>query len=210
MVSNVLTIIGLVLALAGTIVLFILVMPKRKDGHLPPFLQMVHDFFHFKQLYVEMVLKCLYMFSTLASILVGFFMLFSGIGHWYTFWSGLLTGLAMMILLPIVLRLAYEFSMMLVLLVQNVMDINKGLKGDNSRSVFESSLPHRERPAKKVRPAAPAAQPYVPPYAPVAQPAAPQPAAAPVIRFCNNCGFRYDANVTTVCPGCGQPLDNVL
>ena len=49
-----LIIIGILLAIAATIVLYIKVMPKRYDGKLKnKFLQFLHDFFNFKTFYIE-------------------------------------------------------------------------------------------------------------------------------------------------------------
>ena len=126
---NVAPILGIIFALAGTIVAYVLVMPKSKDGNLGnKFLQFLHDFFHFKQLYVEYVLKFIYMLGTLFCIVTGFFWLFS---------YAALTGLMLMILGPVVLRLTYEFTMMFILLVQNTMDINKKLKGNKAAAPAE-------------------------------------------------------------------------
>lgn len=37
------SIIGIILALGATVVLYILVMPRKKDGKLPKLLQLAHD-----------------------------------------------------------------------------------------------------------------------------------------------------------------------
>ena len=53
-------------------------------------------------------------------------------------------GLLMMILGPIIIRLAYEFIMMFILLVKNVIQINNKLKGDEGTAakapVFEAPV----------------------------------------------------------------------
>lgn len=130
--------VGGVLALAATIVLFIMVMPKSKDGKLGnKFLQFAHDYFHFKTLYIEMILKFIFAFATLSCILCGFLMLFGKIGYSYYAQSTAGYGLLLMIAGPIVIRIVYEFTMMLILLVKNVMDINNKLKGTEPEVVFE-------------------------------------------------------------------------
>lgn len=165
--------IGGILALIGTVALFILVMPKKLDGKLNKYLQILHDYFHFKQLYIEKVLKFFFMLCTLAIFCTGFFMLF---GRFF------LTGLITMIAGPIVLRLVYESFLMFILLVQNVLDINKKLKGEGT---------------------APAAPPFADPEATIF------PTAAPVQQpqkpdFCPNCGTKVEGNA--FCPNCGTKL----
>ncbi|MBO4838300.1 MAG: zinc ribbon domain-containing protein [Lachnospiraceae bacterium] len=132
-------IVGTLLALAATIVLYVLVFPKSKEGNLPPFLNLVRDFFDVKYLLIEKIAKFIYVFMTLASILVGFFLLFGR-----TF----VAGLVLMILGPILHRLFYELFMLAILLVKNVMEINNHLKGaGNAESIFDSKLPVLVKPA---------------------------------------------------------------
>lgn len=130
-------IIGFVLALAATIVMYVMVMPKKKDGQLSPFFQFLHNYFHFKQLYIEVVMKFMFALLTLTCIAGGFFMLFSSTyGQ-----SFALAGFLLMILGPIVMRLLYEMSMMFILLVQNVIDINKKLKGEAPKANADPMMP---------------------------------------------------------------------
>lgn len=124
--------IAAILALCGVVALYILVLPESRRAGLPKFFQFVHDIFNFKHLLVEIILKLLYVFLTLFIILFGFFMLF-GISYSYYGYSQhqdtFLYGLAVMVLGPIVLRLIFEFLMMTILLVKNVIQINKKLGG---------------------------------------------------------------------------------
>ena len=72
-----LIIIGILLAIAATIVLYIKVMPKRYDGKLGnKFLQFLHDFFNFKTFYIEALTKFVFVLLTCACIFVGFLLLF--------------------------------------------------------------------------------------------------------------------------------------
>ncbi|MBQ3404150.1 MAG: hypothetical protein IJG63_01880, partial [Oscillospiraceae bacterium] len=129
--SFIAVIIGLVFALAATVLLYIFVMPKSKEGCLPAFFQTLRDFFNFKTLYLEFIIKVVYTFSTLACIFMGFFLLFA---HDY-YSSTALQGLLIMILGPIVLRITYELLIMTVLLVKNVMEINGKLRGTARKEV---------------------------------------------------------------------------
>ena len=177
-------IIGGILGLIGTITLFIIAMPKKLDGKLNKYLQFVHDYFHFKQLYIERVLKFFFMLCTLVLFLTGFFMLFG---------RNFLTGLIMMIVSPIVLRLVYESMLMFILLVQNVLDINNKLKGEgNARKAPEFAS--GDEPLFNVPDFTPK---------PAAAPAAPAEEPKPAT-FCPNCGTKVDGN--TFCPNCGTKL----
>lgn len=125
-------ILALILTIAATIASFILVIPEKKRSGLNKFFQVLHDIFNFKQLFLEAILKALYVFMTFFCIFGGFFMLF---GYSYEGWGGSYhintfpQGLMLMILGPIVVRLIFEASMMFVLLVKNVIQINKKLSG---------------------------------------------------------------------------------
>ena len=129
-----LIIIGILLAVAATIFLYIKVMPKKYDGKLEnKFLQFLHDFFHLKTFYIEALTKFVFVLLTCACIFVGFLLLFGKIEYYGYFGatfeqSTFLYGLGLMILGPLVLRVTYEFVMMAILLVQNVIAINRKLK----------------------------------------------------------------------------------
>ncbi len=78
-----LIIIGILLAIAATIVLYIKVMPKRYDGKLGnKFLQFLHDFFNFKTFYIEALTKFVFVLLTCACIFVGFLLLFGKIEYY--------------------------------------------------------------------------------------------------------------------------------
>ncbi len=117
--------IGGILALIATIILFITVLPESKNGRLPPLLQRLHDLLNFKTLLLERILRVLYVLSTCAAILVGFFLLFSRIDYYYGYGSTALMGLALMVLGPIAIRITYEAAMLLIFAVKNLMEINR-------------------------------------------------------------------------------------
>lgn len=135
--------IGIFCAIAATVVLFILVLPDKKRERLPKVLKIVHDLFNFKSLMIEKILQALYVFSTLACVLVGFFMLFGfrvydGYFADYSMWYGGY-GLLVMLLGPIIIRVIFEAMMMFILLVKNTIEINNKLKGQTEEPVkFEA------------------------------------------------------------------------
>ena len=70
---------GLVLAgiaaIIVTILLYVKVMPEANDGKLGSTAQKIHDFFHFKKLYLEVVLKFIYVLATVTTICTGIYFL---------------------------------------------------------------------------------------------------------------------------------------
>ena len=138
-------------AIAATVLLAIKVLPAKKDGTFSKKLvQHAHNYFNFKQLYLEKILKILFTFLTITCIIGGVFTATLGnfiqfIGNisdalkydvydymskyiWKTLGNNVLIGLAITVLGPIALRLVYEMLMMFVLLVKNVIEINGKMK----------------------------------------------------------------------------------
>lgn len=157
-------IIGVIFAIAGTVLAFIFILPEKKRASLNKFFKGLADVLNFKVLFIEKILKALYIFLTFFCVVCGFFMLFSG-ERTSSFWgdgsfqSYALEGLLLMILGPVVVRIVYEMAMLLIIMVQNVISINK-------------KMPEQEK--KEETPAAQAV-----------------PAAKMV--YCTHCGTRYDA-----------------
>lgn len=120
-----------------TIVLYVKVLPRKLDGAFSnKFLQKLHDYFHFKKLYIEEVLKFIFVLATVACVCAGVFLLLGYTESYrYSYYSGghttkestFLYGLALLIGGPITLRLTYEGIMMFILAVQNILDINNKL-----------------------------------------------------------------------------------
>lgn len=130
-------ILGSIAAIAATILLYIKVLPRKLDGSFQnKWLQFLHDFFHFKKLYLEEVLKFFFVLATVTCVCVGIFMLvsydesyhYSRYGSYTTKESMFLYGLLLIVGGPISLRLVYEGIMMFILLVKNVMDLNNKVK----------------------------------------------------------------------------------
>lgn len=136
MSTTVLSIIGFVLALGATIVAWIMIVPEKKRPKLNKFLRYIHDLFNFKSLWLEKIIKFLYILETLFCVIGGFLLLFSfetystrsflGGGSTYTRWNGW-TGVILLVLGPVITRVVYEFIMLIILQVKNTMDINDKL-----------------------------------------------------------------------------------
>ncbi len=126
-------ILAFIAALVCTVLLMVLVTPEKRRDRLNTFFKALADLFNFKGLLLEYILKALYIFLTLCSIFTGFFSLF----------TEPLTGLLLMILGPIVLRVVFEFYMMLVILVKNVSQLNGKIPG-KSADPFALPKPEKE------------------------------------------------------------------
>ena len=220
-------IVAVVLAIAATVLAFIFVVPEKRREKLNAFGKFLHDLCSFKFLVVEKILQALYIFSTAFIILYGVLQLFNVQRDYWTGasrWMGG-TGLLCIIVGPIAVRLSYELMMMAILLVKNVISINRKLAdetGSAGGDVFaapdveelKKAIQRKEpqpqpQPQPPVQPQSPYQQPQ-PPYQPQPQPPVqsqpepqPQPEARPAA-FCPNCGAKN--NGEKFCQNCGVPL----
>ena len=161
-------ILGAIVALAATIVAFVMIVPEKKRDTLKnKFFVYLHDLFNFKSLWLEKIIKFLYVFETLACIGIGFFMLFSSNG--YSWMGG--TGLILIIGGPIATRILYEFIMLTILAVKNLIDINNKLVPQPGSTADKKAKEAAAPPAPPVF-----NQPVQPPYQQPVQPRPAQPA----------------------------------
>lgn len=196
-------------ALTAVILLYIFVLPKKRNGTFSgSFAQWLHDYFRFKKLYIDSVLRFLFTFATIFLVCFGiFFMIYFLITNPEMAFEAIAYGLSITVLGPVFLRLFYEVTMMLVLLVQNVMDINRKLdkfsgkesasakapekpvvekSEDDFSSIFSNPAPSYPRPtpvkpaSAPVRPAPVQSAVPVRPTPASARPATPIPPVAPV------------------------------
>lgn len=177
---NISAILAAVCSLVAVIVLYAAVLPRRRNGKLGGFGQWLHDYFRFKRLYIEGILRFLFVLLTVVCVFAGFFMIFTvlrmdfygGYAQEQPLW---LYGLGLMIGGPIALRLSYELLMMGILLVQNVIDINRKL-AEPAKSAPEkepTTAEKKAKPAKAPKQPKPAKVPaYTPPQHPVYTPPA--------------------------------------
>ena len=221
----------MVLAIAATVLAFIFVVPEKRREKLNAFGKFLHDLCSFKFLVVEKILQALYIFSTAFIILYGVLQLFNVQRDYWTGasrWMGG-TGLLCIIVGPIAVRLSYELMMMAILLVKNVISINRKLADETGSAgghVFaapdveelKKAIQRKEpQPQPPVQPQSPYQQPQ-PPYQPQPQPpvqSQPEPQPQPPVQpqpvweeparpaqFCRECGSRLENGV---CPQCGKP-----
>lgn len=177
-------VVALILTLAATVYLCAAVLPAHKNGHLPRFLQHLHDLFLFKKLYLEVILRFLYLFSTCLCIFFGFLLIFSRTSYYsHSLFSvtahyegTAMQGILLLILGPIVLRILFELLMLLILAVKNLMEMNhklgKVVPPPASDMTSDKSIPNIDIPIEAK---------YF---------------------YCTQCGTRYDTNAGN-CPNCG-------
>ena len=119
--------IGSILAVVATVLAYIFIIPENKREGLNKFLKWVHDVCNFKLLYIEHILKALYILETAFCLIAGFLMLFSVIdAYFFTVYIGWV-GLLVMIVGPIITRLIYEALMLAVLHLKATREINDKL-----------------------------------------------------------------------------------
>lgn len=208
---------AVIISIILTILLAILVVPEKRRNGLPKFFQVIHDICDFKGLLLEKVLKILYIFSTINVMLTGIFTWFSG---GYNFGLTFLTGLLILVLGPILVRLAYEFLMLFVLLVKNVIQINNKLNGrsdnpfannidlnqfKNSNAPEQNYTSPYAQPVQPIQPEQPMQQDYYQQQPVVQNNYQPQ-QDNDSVRFCTTCGTKITGN-TDVCPNCGKHLN---
>lgn len=132
----IISVITIILAIAATVAALIFIVPQKKREKLNKFGKWLHDLCNFRLLLIEYIFKTLYIFLTATCIIYGFFMLFYYQSYGYFgghYYGGY--GLLIMILGPIVIRIAYELMMMFIILVKTTIDIkNKLYNGEKSGS----------------------------------------------------------------------------
>ena len=147
---TVITILASLFAIAATVLAFIFIIPAKKREKLNKIGKLAHDALNFKYLIVEKVLQALYVLCTAFVVMLGFSMLFyvePGYHSKYysypaTWYGGY--GLLIMVLGPIAVRLAYEFMMMAILLVKNVIQINNKLQTTSEKEADVFAVPAEE------------------------------------------------------------------
>ena len=129
MSSSVATVLGIISSIAVIVFLYVKVLPQKYNGKLEnKYLQWMHNYFNFKKLYLEDILKFIFVVGTVLCVCIGFFMMFSVTETYFGDQSNFGAGLSVLIVGPIIMRLLFEVQMMGILLVRNVMEINKKMK----------------------------------------------------------------------------------
>ena len=147
-------VVGILAAIAATVLLYLKVIPAKFDGTFKKKIpQKLHDYFNFKSLYLETVLKAIFTFLSVACVATGALIATVGNVFWFIgrvidyieyssyyyggfgrilgqFGLNFIIGVGIAVVAPIVLRLIYEGMLMFILLVKNVIEINNKMKAE--------------------------------------------------------------------------------
>ena len=113
-------IIAAIIAIIGGILVYFLFV-RSKTEPKGKFAKWLKDFLSFKVMWIEPILKCVYYIATIFTILFSFSFLALG-GY------GVLMFFLWLILGPIIVRLAYEMTMMFIMIWHNTRDIAENTK----------------------------------------------------------------------------------
>lgn len=116
-----------VLAIIGGLGLFFFFATKKNEGKFTGFLGWIYDLLCFKKIIIESLLKAVYLILACYFTIYGFLSLL---------FTNFLTGLSTMILGNIILRISYEFLMILILICKNIIEINGKLGKDDKNLSF--------------------------------------------------------------------------
>lgn len=129
-------IIGIIVGIAAVVAAYIFVIPEKRVNGMNKILYKLHNIFTFKSLLLEKINRFMYVFLTIMSVCVGFFMLFSK--------DTIAFGFLAMLVLPILLRILFEASMLKILMTNSMLEINKKLS--------PRPAPRAQRPAPRPAP----------------------------------------------------------
>lgn len=113
--STVWTILSIILAVVGGILIYILFLNKKNEGKFKGFLGWLYDFLSFKKMFLEILLKVTYLIVAIFITLYSFVL----IGE------NFLAFLLMLVGGNIVARVVYEFALVLLVICRNTTDIAK-------------------------------------------------------------------------------------
>ena len=113
--SSVWMIIALILAIVGGILVYFLFLSKKNEGKFQGFLGWLYDFLSFKKMFLEALLKVTYLILAIYITLSSFALIGS---NFFAF-------LLMLILGNVLVRVIYEFSLILLVICRNTTDIAK-------------------------------------------------------------------------------------
>ena len=116
--ATVALIVALVCAIVGSILVFVLFLRKDNESKYTGFVKWLYNFLQFNTLTIDIILRFTYLFlaifiSVLAIATIG---------------SGFLSSLLILVIGNLILRVCYEFSMLVILIHRNVRELNEKTK----------------------------------------------------------------------------------
>ena len=121
--SSVWMIVSIILAVVGGILIYFLFLSKKNEGKFKGFAGWLYDFLSFKKMFMEALLKITYLILALYITLSSFAL----IG------TNFIAFLGTLILGNVILRLVYEFSLLLLVICRNTTDISKKLSNKKDK-----------------------------------------------------------------------------
>lgn len=115
--TSVWIIVSLVLAIVGGILVYFLFLNKKNEGKFTGFLGWLYDFLSFKRVCLEVLLKITYLIIAIYITLSSFALIGSS---FLSFLSTLVVG-------NLVVRIIYEFSLLLLVICRNTTTIAKNI-----------------------------------------------------------------------------------
>ena len=143
--APILIVLTVLFSIAAAVLAFIFIIPADRVPRNGLFI-FLHNLLNFKYFIIEKIMSFLYVFSTAATLIGGFFYLFTVKEDYYPYynynegyydyrieteWVGY-WGFVIMILGPIVVRLVYELIMMGLTTIRNIAEINRKIPGNPS------------------------------------------------------------------------------
>lgn len=116
--SSVWLIVSLILAIVGGILVYFLFLSKKNEGKFTGFLGWMYDFLSFKKMFLETLLKITYLIFAIYITLSSFAIIGT---NFLGFLITLLVG-------NLVVRITYEFSLILLVICRNTSEIAKNTK----------------------------------------------------------------------------------
>lgn len=116
--SSIWIIISLVVAIIGGICLYFTVFSDKNERKYQGFMSKLYDYVKFKKMYITVILKVSYLVFAIYLTLVSF----TAIS------TSFLVFLLILIFGNLILRLVYEFSLVLLSIQENVSEINKKMQ----------------------------------------------------------------------------------
>lgn len=114
--ASVFSAIGLIAGIICAIVLYIVFLKKSNDGKFTGFVGWMYEFLNFQKLSIEAILKIVYIILAVWITFTSFGLISGG---------GFLAFITFLIFGNIILRIAFEFSMLTVKICKNTIEINK-------------------------------------------------------------------------------------
>ncbi len=209
--SIALTILAFVLALVGGLLLYFMFLKRSNDGKFTGFKGLLYNFLGFRTLLLDAIVRISYLIITIWITLDSFFLLFQG--------GAFLDFLLIITLGNILVRIVYEFIMLILIICRNISEINMKIPANKNKPIApvdnQFQAPRQPQSFNYAAPQQNAAPQYAPFTAPAAQTTALEPAveaaapaqepAAPAKKFCTNCGKEV-ASGALFCTNCGTSV----